>query len=993
MRIGIAAITSTALVGGTLVAVPAHPLLPVTAVAQAQEAPFATATGQVIDLALFQDSVDPADQDAFLELLDAIRVQAQFPGTTADSADIDVTLLAGIDLLISGISIPLTDILGIEGAAGVLGANASTPAGNEAFASAGVLNDDGSIDLAANAGASGVQTNLDLTEILAGSGVDAITDQVIDELSLRIGAVSASAERNGDEVTSEYALANVGLNLNSPLVEQLVGDLIREDAANPGLGIRVDNLVAETAGDGSLVSGVTGVLGGILDLLRALSLGAVNVEEPTITLGTDIQGTLEALLGQTLTSTSEVVSINLATGEISIDLEKLGGTSAVDPNTDLLTDAAVDQITAEINTLLTGVLNNVEDAVNDGILDTDVTVSLAADLVGVPIADIGLSGTLNEFLTETATVSVDLFGRDATGIQNALETLLGELGTTIRGAVDGAVLPVLDAVLLDLGGEVVAPLTGGLSELLRDASILRIVLNDQPNPQVAASILRDNPARPNAATGPITNPDDPFTVSALRVTVLGDVIDLPLARATVNADAEWIDGVTPAIDGIADQTVTVGEDIVPITPEATPDDAEITVAGLPAGITYSGGVISGAPTAVGTTEVTVTATTTTGSDSTTFNITATPATVTPTIAPIDDQTIELGEAIENIAPVITPIDAEVDVSGLPDGVIYAGGVISGTPTTAGESDITINATVGAVTATTTFSITVNPDAGIIAPELEDIADQTVTVGEPIADITPEATPDDAVITVDDLPEGVNFTGGVISGAPTAEGTFVVTVSASNAGGTSRTTFTITSNPADSDAPVITPIDDQDGVVGEEIDPIEVEVTPEDAEVEVEGLPDGVEYNPDTGIIEGTPEEGTEGTYSVIVEASNDGGTSTETFIITISDGTTPVVPGENGSANGSTDFLQQCMNSPAAGVASLLVVLGAVGAVAGPALEPMFKAIGGELDRQLRMMVDVTAVDHRMVTNGLFATAAIALASSPILCGMDNSSSGSSESN
>lgn len=37
MRIGIATITSTAMLGGVLVAVPAHPLLPTTAVAQAQE--------------------------------------------------------------------------------------------------------------------------------------------------------------------------------------------------------------------------------------------------------------------------------------------------------------------------------------------------------------------------------------------------------------------------------------------------------------------------------------------------------------------------------------------------------------------------------------------------------------------------------------------------------------------------------------------------------------------------------------------------------------------------------------------------------------------------------------------------------------------------------------------------------------------------------------------------------------------------------------------
>ncbi|NQP34090.1 LPXTG cell wall anchor domain-containing protein [Streptococcus suis] len=63
---------------------------------------------------------------------------------------------------------------------------------------------------------------------------------------------------------------------------------------------------------------------------------------------------------------------------------------------------------------------------------------------------------------------------------------------------------------------------------------------------------------------------------------------------------------------------------------------------------------------------------------------------------------------------------------------------------------------------------------------------------------------------------------------------------------------------------ITPIDDQTGVVGEPIKPVPVEVVkvPTDGSVTVDGLPDGVTYDPTTGEITGTPT--TPGTSTVTV---------------------------------------------------------------------------------------------------------------------------------
>lgn len=936
MRIGIATITSTAMLGGVLVAVPAHPLLPTAAIAQAQtSAPIATATGEVIDLALLRDVVHPDDETEFLRVLELIRADAQYPGKESQSADIDLSLLEGIELKIGALELPLLDFLNIQGTGlGALGASAATPAGNTASAAAGVLTGDGSIDLSRHGNNSNVDTVLDLTKVV---GVDELTKGIVDELSLRIGAVSASAQRNGDQVTSEYALSNVDLTLDSPLVEGLVETLVGEDVNSPGLGIRIDNLVDDIAGRDSVLASVTGLLSGVLKLLGS-------TEGVELELESNIQGTLKPLLAGTLKS--DAVSIDLASGQIKVNLEKLGGTSTFDPNTQLLNAAAVEQINNEVRVLLNQLIANVREAVQDGILETAVRVNLDLSVVFIPVAAITLDGSLNEFLDGTADIAVRVLGDiELNAVTNALKGVLARVGEALDGVFDEVLDPVVNEVLDPIVGTVVAPLVGGIGDVLADSDILSITLNDQPNPLTGT--LTNTAGRPNAKTGAITRPDEEFTVSALRINVLDGLIDLPLARATVNADADW--------------TAPVGG---------------------------------------------------------------------PTIEAIKDQTIELGESITSVTPKVTPADAKITTSELPDGLKLEDGVISGKPENAGDYEITVIATdTEGRTAKTTFNITVtDKSTPVVKPTIEAIDDQEIVLGSPIDDVTPVVTPEGAKVTATGLPAGVNIVDGVITGKPTRAGNFNVTVTVTNEGLTASTGFkiTVTDPNSEVDAPTIAPIADAEGTEEKKIDPIEVEVTGEDVEVKVEGLPDGVKYDPETGEISGTPEKDTEGSYPVTVTATNDGGVATETFTFVVkkdNNGGGDNGSGDNGSSdngssgssdgtsNGSSDFLQQCLDSPAAGVAGLLVALGTVGAIAGPALEPLMKSIGAELDRALRNLTNASsganqpewvrninrglndaanAVDHRMVSQALFATAALALISTPVLCGMNNSSSSSS---
>ncbi|MBZ1352489.1 YPDG domain-containing protein [Streptococcus sp. LPB0406] len=89
---------------------------------------------------------------------------------------------------------------------------------------------------------------------------------------------------------------------------------------------------------------------------------------------------------------------------------------------------------------------------------------------------------------------------------------------------------------------------------------------------------------------------------------------------------------------------------------------------------------------------------------------------------------------------------------------------------------------------------------------------------------------------------------------------------------------------------ITPIDDQTGVVGKEITPVTVTVekVPTDGSIKVEGLPDGVSYDPVTKQITGTPTTEGESEVTITVLGKNgqpvkgaDGQPVTETFKFTV----------------------------------------------------------------------------------------------------------------
>src|SRR5205814_860408 len=181
--------------------------------------------------------------------------------------------------------------------------------------------------------------------------------------------------------------------------------------------------------------------------------------------------------------------------------------------------------------------------------------------------------------------------------------------------------------------------------------------------------------------------------------------------------------------------------------------------------------------------------------------------------------------------------------------------------------VAISATNAGGTGTATLTLTIKPPAPVIQPPFT----ATGQVGVAFSyQITATNSPTSFNVT-GLLPAGlsVNTSTGLISGTPTTAGTYSVTISATNAGGTGSTTLTLTINPA---APVIQPPLTATGEVTLAFS-YQINATNSPTSFGATGLPSGLTVDTTTGLISGTPTAA--GIYSVTITATNAGGTDTK----------------------------------------------------------------------------------------------------------------------
>lgn len=494
----------------------------------------------------------------------------------ANTHTIDLQALGLIYLNLGYLPLPLVGEDGLlqfvlgDAQVGALREYAHAPLATQAHGAAGVVSDSGGLELTQPG--EGYNAKVDILSLLNLGGINLITENVITEAALELGAVSAVAKAPdmsdvpeetppvcdtnltatpvGDPaddtwVCSGYQVADAQLVLDSPLVGNVVTTL---NSTLAGLLDTTEDALKLLLGEDSVLSAVYDIpvvgtaLKGVVDISLEADIPAMDITS--------------ALLTDPLTSSDELVSIDLETGKITVDLKQLhgGNLNGLPANTSLLTDAQLSQITDTVTNLLTASKEQEPNGLNarldkilrgdenkqGGLYATKIKLHscvLGVDLFGIEFctleADIytTLGGLLNPdvertySLTEYEANPYDFYyvdGMLGTVLGGVIAGLLGGVGLIVEGLLFGEGSGLLGGLLGDLQSAVISPLLLALNPVLTQVldPIANIIINRQSEQVVEHGTV--------------------FTVSALELNVLdvgtaGEAVHLPLATASVMA--------------------------------------------------------------------------------------------------------------------------------------------------------------------------------------------------------------------------------------------------------------------------------------------------------------------------------------------------------------------------------------------------------------------------------------------------------------------------
>ncbi len=386
---------------------------------------------------------------------------------------------------------------------------------------------------------------------------------------------------------------------------------------------------------------------------------------------------------------------------------------------------------------------------------------------------------------------------------------------------------------------------------------------------------------------------------------------------TVNVSTSVPENHNPVIVSVAPQTVTI-PNVLTFGVTATDQDSDpltLSITGLPSFATFTDSgngtgnvVVTPSTNDAGVYTLTITATDNNGgSTSQEITITINPAlNQNPVISPVSPQTITIPNTL---ILGVSATDADGDtialsVSNLPSFATFTDNlngtgsmVLNPSAGTEGVYDVTLTATDSkGGTATQVISINIIPAPNqnpIIAP----LSPQTVTIPNTlIVGLSATDADGDAIaLSISGLPSFATFTDNlngtgsiVLSPAPGNEGTYEVTLTATDSrGGTSTQVVSIAVNAAVNNNPVITSVVPQTVTIPNNLT-IGVSATDADGDaitLSVNGLPSFGTFTDNfngTGSVVLNPAVGNEGSYEItLIAADSRGGSATQVISIVV----------------------------------------------------------------------------------------------------------------
>lgn len=325
----------------------------------------------------------------------------------------------------------------------------------------------------------------------------------------------------------------------------------------------------------------------------------------------------------------------------------------------------------------------------------------------------------------------------------------------------------------------------------------------------------------------------------------------------------------------------------------------IGATGLPNGLSLTDNndgtaTISGTAAAsdAGAHQVTLTAVNGTGSASQTLELTIT---VKPAFTSGSAVTLPAGApGAFTVTTTGSPI-AAITQSGLPGSLSLTDNgdgtaAISGTPTTAdsGTRTVTLTATNSSGSATQALTLTITATAG---PAITSAAGASFTAGQPGSfTVTTTGSPTAAITETGALPSGMKFTDngdgtGTIAGTPAAgtQGSYALTLTAANSAGPSAVqNFSLVVN----SGLAITSVASATAVSGQPFSfVVQATGSPIPTLTRTGTLPAGVSFVANangTATLSGTPTAAANGIYQLTFTARNSTGTSSQAFVLTVS---------------------------------------------------------------------------------------------------------------